>query len=173
MAFELTYVGSLDLEHMEERYDGELELNGATVKLDLNIEGTTLPLARAQATEAFVSSLAASTSVAKAFIETDLGNKKDTTVKDFLDFHIEELPAKTLAKLLDRKSKLDKHRQLLAKLVLERVGLYPQTKGDGFAIFDFTFEGNRLVKGRRAITDQIIAVYLDANGKVGHLSHES
>jgi hypothetical protein len=30
-----------------------------------------------------------------------------------------------------------------------------------------------MVKGRRKITDQIIAVYLDPKGKIGHLSHES
>jgi hypothetical protein len=171
--FKLTHIGELDLDHLNEHYDGMVKLGGATIALDFNIEGTTLPLASAKAAETFVGSLAKYAAAAKTFIDNELGNKKDTTVKDFLAFHIEELPPKTLAKLLDKKSKLDDEHQLLGKLVLERVGLYPQTKGAGFAIFDFTFEGNHYVKGRRPITDQIIAVYLHAKGKVGHLSHES
>ncbi len=141
-------------------------------KIDINPERK-LTAAKAAAVETFVLALETHASVAKAFIEKELGNKKDSTVKDFLAFHLEELPPKILAKLVAKTSKVPREQQLLAKLVLERVGIYPQEKGDGFAVLDFTFEGNRMLKGRRAITDQIIAVYLDAKGKVGHLSHES
>ena len=167
-AFKLTHFGSLDLAHPKPRYAASFELNGSTIEIDLNIEGTALPLAEAEAADAFVRSLGPYAARAKAFITTELGNKSDTTVKEFLDFHIEEVP-----ELLDPTHKLDPHAQLLAKLGLERVGLYPQDKGDGFAVLDFTFEGNHTVNGRRAITDQIIAVYFDANGTIGHLSHES
>lgn len=141
-------------------------------KIDVNSEKP-LPPAKAKAIETFVLALKTYAPLAHAFIEKQLTNKKDSTVKDFLEFHLDELPPKVLAKLVNKKSKLAPERQLLAKLVLERVGIYPQAKGDGFAVLDFTFEGNRMVKGRRAITDQILAVYLTAKGKPGHLSHES
>jgi len=168
----LTHFGDLDPAALEERYDVDIKLGGP-IKLDLNLEPVALTEANAKAINAFLADLASHVKKATLFVEKDLDNKQDPTVKDFIEFHVEELPPRALAKLLDLKSTQSKAKQLVGKLVVERVGIYPHAKGDGFAIFDLTFEGNKMVKGRRAITDQIIAVYLDAKGKIGHLSHES
>jgi Protein of unknown function (DUF2004) len=169
----LTHFGDIDPAALEERYDVDIQLDGRPIKLDLNFEPLALTEATAKAINAFLADLASHVTKAKLFVAKDLDNKKDATVKDFIAFHVEELPPNSLAKLLDLKSTMSKAKQLVGKLVVERVGIYPHARGDGFAIFDHTFEGNKMVKGRRAITDQIIAVYLDAKGKIGHLSHES
>lgn len=137
--------------------------------IDINAEGT-LSAAKARTVETFVLGLDTHAATAHAFIVKQLGNKRGKTVTDFLEFHVEELAPKTLAKLLDKKSKSPKLEQLAAKLVLTRVGIYPQAKADGFAVLDYTFEGNT---GKNRFTDQLLAVYMDAKGKVGHLSHES
>ncbi|CAN5268405.1 hypothetical protein BH11MYX1_BH11MYX1_12280 [soil metagenome] len=169
----LPYFGTLD--PAETTHETTVELDGRPIRLELSFSGPGLASSAPQAKrlERFLGGLASHARRAKAFLVKDLGNKQDTTVQEFLEFHLEELPPKTLARLLDATSTLSKERQLLSKLVVERIGLDPDAKGDGFAIFDHTFEGNKLVNGRRTITDQIIAVYLDAKGSVGHLAHES
>lgn len=66
-------------------------------------------------------------------------------------------------------------KQLLEKLALERVGLYPNVKYETkyFAVFDYTFEGNAFIDGRRTMTNQILVVKTDSKGNLDHLAWES
>lgn len=168
----LPYLGAIDPANLAERYTASALVEGRTVALDLNLPSRQFGPNAAQAVAQFLADLTGHAAAATRFIEAELANEADGTVRDFLTFHLEELEPETLASLLQSGSEVAPERQLLAKLVVERIGLYPESE-PAFAVLDFTFEGNAMVNGRRAITDQIIAVYLDARGHFSHLSHES
>ncbi|WP_315079767.1 DUF2004 domain-containing protein [Acinetobacter guillouiae] len=87
-------------------------------------------------------------------------------VKDYVDFHIEELGDDCLEKI-GISNPTDKAQHFLTKLYLTRSGLYPDGKYDTayFTVYDYT--------DNQQLSDQLIVVKIDHQGHLDHLNWES
>ena len=172
----LSPFGQIDLISLNEYYDAIIELDHKKIHIDINFGSTTIEKAEMDNIKNFIEGIDKFDKQNKGYIEKDFNNEKGTTVKEYIDFHMEEFEKDKLAQLIDYDNKeIAAEKQLLNKLTLERVGLYPDGKYDTkyFAVFDYTFEGNVFIEGKRTITDQIIVVKTDNKGNLDHLAWES
>jgi len=169
--------GQINLSSVNEYYEAEIESEGKQIRLDLNLAKTAIKEDAMDTIRHFIENINNFDITNKSYIDKDYNDENGDTVKEYIDFHIEELGEDKLAQLIDYDNKeITPEKQLLKKLTLERVGLYPDGKYDTqyFAVFDYTFEGNVYsIDGRRTITDQIIAVKTDNRGNLDHLAWES
>ena len=164
--YTLPHFGTLKLESLEEYYQVDLELNGKAVQVDLNFEANTLDVETFQRVKSFIENIEKFDQKNQDYIQQDFENEREGTVKEYVDFHIEELGDDFLEKI-GISNPIDKAQQFLTKLYLTRVGLYPDGKYDTsyFAVFDYTTN--------RDLTDQLIVVKTDDHGNLDHLSWES
>ena len=172
----LSPFGQIDLTSLNEEYNAVIELNEKEIRIDINFDKTTIEKSEMDNIKNFIENIDKFDKQNMGFIEKDFNDENGDTVKEYIEFHIEEFEKEELAQLIDYDNKeIAPEKQLLNKLTLERVGLYPDGKYETkyFAVFDYTFEGNVYIDGRRTITDQIIVVKTDNNGKLDHLSWES
>lgn len=168
--------GQINLTSLNEEYDGVLELDGYIINLDINFDKTTIDESAMDIIRHFIENIPNFDKQNVVSIANDFSDENGETVKEFIDFHIEELEKDKLSQLVNyENTEVSVEKQLLNKLKLERVGLYPDGKYDNdyFAVFDYTFEGNVYIDSRRTITDQIIVVKTDHKGNLYHLCWES
>lgn len=172
----LPYFGQINIEKLEESYATEVSLNGNTIRVGMNFENIEISPLKIEEIKSFLEQIEKFDSQNKIYLATDFNDTDSSTVHEYIEFHLEELGQDELSGLVDFNNKtVSVEQQLLSRLQLERVGLYPDGKygTDYFAVFDYTFEGNVYVDGRRTLTDQLIAVKTDQSGIVDHLSWES
>ena len=168
--------GQINLTSLNEDYNAKIELDNTEISIDINFGKTTIEKAEMDNIKNFIEDIARFDKQNKGYIDKDFNDENGDTIKEYIDFHIAEFEKDELAQLIDYDNKeIAPEKQLLNKLRLERVGLYPDGKYDTnyFAVFDYTFEGNVYIDGRRTITDQIIVVKTDNKGNLDHLSWES
>lgn len=165
-AYTLPYFGSIDSENLEEYYEAAVELNGKLVRIDLNIEEKSLNKQTLDQLNHFLENITKFDLKNYDYIQQDFKNEKNGTVREYVDFHIEEL-GKEFLKQLNITPQTDLADQFLAKLYLKRIGLYPDGKYETtyFAAFDYTVH--------QQLTDQLIVVKTDHQGHLDHLSWES
>ena len=163
---ELLYFGPIDISSLEEDYDVKIQLNGKTIRLDLNFEQTQMSKQQLAIIERFLENISSFNEQNATFIENDF-NDEEGQVKEYLSFHIEELGDDFLGQLKIDKDASDKEQQLLGKLELVRVGLYPDGKygTEYFAVFDYTLN--------RDLSDELIVVKTDNEGHLDHIAWES
>jgi hypothetical protein len=101
----------------------------------------------------------------KKIIEKDYNDNTADTVKAYLEHHLEELGEDELEDLVEPGSKPATYeKQLLKKLHLVRVGIYPEGE-DQFAIFDYSLGSD--------ITDYLVVINTDENGNLVYITMES
>jgi hypothetical protein len=82
-----------------------------------------------------------------------------------LEHHLEEVEQDELSTLINfDDSTTEPEQQLLTKLELVRIGLYPDNE-DGFAILDYSIG--------REITNYLVVINTDQNGQLDYMSMES
>ena len=85
-------------------------------------------------------------------------------VKEYVDFHIEELDAATVEKVLAGTDTYEsKEERLLSALKLKRIGFYPGE--ENYAVWDYTIG--------REIADMLVVVNTDNAGKINYVTWES
>lgn len=162
------YFGEIDATNLEECYESEIKLNNTDVEIDIwfeeedKIDETTIKKA-----DLFLDKIISYQQIAQNTLDEDI--KNNNVVKEYLEFHLEELDASELSKFnVDTSDDIEKQmKQLYQKIKLVRVGLYP-TYAFGceeFAVFDFTLS--------RDITDQLLVVKTSDKGDVLELTTES
>ncbi len=174
----LPYFGQIDLDSLKEEYYGEIEFNGKEISVDINFENKSISETKMDIIKNFIENISDYDTQNKTYIENDYNNENGDVVKEYVKFHFEELENELSEhKLIDlNNKKISLENQLLNKMQLERIGFYPDGKYEtaSFAIFDYTLEGNEYNSdGRRKITDQIIVVNTDENGKLDNIGWES
>ncbi|WP_433815939.1 DUF2004 domain-containing protein [Flavobacterium johnsoniae] len=166
--FSFTHFGEIDINNLEEYYDISIELNSEEIKLDLNFSENTIDLDAATIINNFIANIHNYDLENKITIEKEYNNKEASSVKDYIKYHIEELDKNVLSKFIDFDNKsVEPEKQLLKKLKLIRVGLYPDVadESENFAVFDYTIDSE--------ITDELIVVNSDKNNTFGNVTWES
>lgn len=161
----IPHFGPLDPEALEEYYDVEIDFNGKQIQVDLNFGNTSIDPSKLDIVKAFIDNIRIHDIKNKKFIEDDYKDEEGDTVKTYLEHHLEELGEDELAALIDPNSKSSEHeKQLLKKLHLVRVGIYPEGE-DQFAIFDYSLGQD--------ITDYLVVINTDENGNLVYMTMES
>ena len=161
--YRLPYFGNIDLAAPQDYYSVDIVLQGQKIQLDLIFEECISDTVSPEPVKTVLENLY--DYAAKAY-KTILNEfKTEATVKGYLEHHLEGVDKNDLDELLtDADKTLPVEEQLLYKLRLERVGLYPEKEND-FAIFDYTI-------GRK-VTNYLIVVKFNNEGSVMVLAMES
>ncbi|CAD0005574.1 DUF2004 domain-containing protein [Flavobacterium salmonis] len=160
--YTLPHFGNLSTGNLEEYYDVDIEFNGDEIQIDLNFEDKTIDTSTMDKVKKFIGNIDKFDKLNKTYIHND---EDGDTVKFYLEHHLEEISKDEISTLINFDDILtEPEQQLLAKLKLVRVGLYPHDE-DNFAIFDYTIG--------RELTDYLVVIKTDENGQLDYMTMES
>lgn len=163
--YTLPHFGALDIENLEEFYLTDIESNGNTVHVDLNFETQSLDTDTMDKVKTFIDSIERINILNNKHITNDFNDEDGDTVRVYMDHHIEELDSAEISNLINfDDTKIEPTKQLLSKLRLVRVGIYPQNE-DFFASFDYSIGMD--------LTDYLIVIYTDEHGQLQDMVMES
>ena len=156
------YFGSLPDASDGLLWEGWVDLAGRVVSVDMTCDGP-VTRARLDAASAFPSALPRFDAAARAALVLDFG--KQEAVHLFMEHHFSVLPAAAIESLFaaSRASSITPE-QLISRLVLKRVGLYPADDAHT-AVFDYALDGD--------VTNYLLVVYFAAGGEVASVEMES
>ena len=164
-ALVLPHFGPLDPDSLEEYYDVDIDFNGTSIQIDLNFENKTIEKNRLETVKSFIENIRIHDLNNKKYIDKDYNDEDGDTVKFYLEHHLEDLGKEELSTLIDLNSKSTEYeKQLLKKLHLVRVGLYPDSENQ-FAIFDYSIG--------QEITNYLVVINTDENGNLDYMTMES
>lgn len=165
---ELPNFGQIDFSQLDEYYAAETTYNGLTLRIDLNFESKNLSEEQAINIKKILSNISSFDIQNKIEIEKDFYGKGDA--KDYINFYLDELDEEELRGIIDYDNKDNtKEEQLLSKLKLIRIGLYPDGKFDAdyFGVFDYSIE----IDGEPC--NQLLVVKTNKAGELDHITWES
>lgn len=162
--YTLPYFGKFDADSLEEYYNVDIDFNGNQCQIDLNFENTKIDTSRLDLVKSFIENLEQIDKQNKVYIDQDFNDKDADTVKTYLEHHLEEVDEEELAELIDTNDKTKEPiKQLMDKLHLVRVGLYPDSE-DQFAIFDYSIG--------QEITQYLVVININKNGELDYMTME-
>ncbi|MEO1514054.1 MAG: DUF2004 domain-containing protein [Bacteroidota bacterium] len=167
MKYQLPFFGEMDTTKVEEYYKTVIDRNGQDLRLDLNVKENQLATELFDQVKFLLETIDAQDVKNKGFIKDNYKDEEEETVRDYLNEHLEELEDE-LAEIVDfDNDQLPADLQLLRALKLVRIGFYPDGKYDSasFATYDYTID--------EELTDQLIVVNVDKDGKLLDLAWES
>ena len=165
----LTYFGQININDIEEYYSSNFELKNNTIRIDLNFENKMIEKMGIEKIETFIKNIEDFDKKNKVYIEKDF-NEESGETSDYINFYLDELYEAQLEKIIDINNQIiPKNVQLLKKLKLIRVGIYPDRKygASYFATFDYSID----VDGEPC--NQLLVVNTDESGKLDHITWES
>lgn len=161
----LPHFGTIDPSSLEEYYEAEIDFNGTNIQVDLNFDETTIEPKRLDIIKKFIENIRIHDLNNKKHIESDYNSAAEGTVKFYVEHHLEELGENELAPLINTAApSAEQQKQLVKKLQLVRLGLYPASAGQ-FATFDYSIGTE--------ITDQLLVIFTDENGNLDYITMES
>lgn len=166
---ELPYFGQIDLTQLEEYYSVETEWNGSILSLDLNFNGKYINEEQTENIKTFLDNISKFELQNKSVIYKNFLEEGEAS--DYINFYLEEFDEEELSNITESKHEqrsTTKH-QLLSKLKLIRVGLYPDGKygTDYFGVFDYSIE----IDGEPC--NQLLVVKTNETGDLDHITWES
>ncbi len=163
--YTLPHFGQLATENLEEYYDVDIEFNGNEIQIDLNFDNKAIDIATMDKVKNFIENIEKFDNLNKTYILDDYNDEEGDTVKFYLEDHLEEIGKDELSTLINfDDTTIELEQQLLAKLKLVRVGLYPESE-DNFAIFDYSIGQD--------ITNYLVVINTDENGQLEYMTMES
>lgn len=165
---ELPHFGQIDLTQSEGCYSVKTEWKGSILWLDLNFENKQISEEQAKNIKAFLDNIGNFEIQNKSAIDKDFMEEGETA--DYINFYVAELDEEELSSIIDYndKQRSPKH-QLLDKLKLIRVGLYPDGKfgANYYGVFDYSIE----IDGEPC--NQLLVVKTNEKGDLDHITWES
>ena len=163
--YTLPHFEQLATENLEEYYDVDIVFNGNEIQIDLNFENKAIDIATMGKVKNFIENIEKFDNLNKTYILDDYNDEEGDTVKFYLEDHLEEIGKDELSTLINfDDTTIELEQQLLAKLKLVRVGLYPESE-DNFAIFDYSIGQD--------ITNYLVVINTDENGQLEYMTMES
>jgi hypothetical protein len=161
----LPHFGQLDSTSLEEYYDVDVPFQETEIQIDLNFDNKTIDPKRLETVKQFIENIRIHDLNNKKYIESDYKSTDGDTVRLYLEHHLEELGEEELADLFNLDTRPNERAgQLLKKLHLVRVGLYPDSDNQ-FAIFDYSIG--------KDLTQYLVVINTDENGNLDYLTMES
>ena len=162
---ELQHFGQVDINQLEEYYSTKTEIDGEPIRLDLNFENKNISEEQVETIKKFLDNILAFDIQNKVVIKKDFKDEGETV--DYLNFYMEELDEEELSGIIDYGNQdVPKEEQLLSKLRLIRVGLYPDYT-NYYGVFDYSID----IEGEPC--NQLLVVKTDKQGGLAHITWES
>lgn len=165
--FDLTYFGVINITQLEKDYRTKTIYSSKALNLDINFENESIDEEQALEINHILNNISAIDEENRKQINKDFKKKGET--RDYITFYLEELFEEELQEIIDYNDKsISKEKQLLNKLILIRVGLYPDNASIGYSVvFDYSIE----IEGEPC--NQLLVVKTDIKGKLDHITWES
>ncbi len=166
--FNLPYFGQIDLIKLEEYYNVKVRFFEKEINIDLNFESKTINELNAEKINMFLNNIGNFESVNKNLIEKNFHDEGETA--NYINFYFDELDEEELSDIINFDDKYNsKEHQLLNKLKLIRVGLYPDGKygASYYGVFDYSID----IDGEPC--NQILVVKTNEIGELDHITWES
>ena len=164
--YTLPFFGEIKINSLKKYYETEAEIEGYRFQLDLNFEQESIEKNNLNKIENFIKNiiLISKENVRHYFEDYEKGGE---TV-DYIEYYFDEFEELNEIVKVDKFTTSESY-QLLQKLELIRVGIYPDAKPemDYFGVFDYS------IKIGEEFSNQLLVVKTDANGNLDHITWES
>lgn len=158
----ITYFGEVEINSPQEYNEGQIVIDNRQIKLDLNFYDGVPEYDWVAEYENYIKDLEQHKADVEAAIRADYEDGGD--VKEYVDFHLEELDASIIDKVLvGTDASKSKEERLLTALKLKRIGFY--SGNENYAVWDYTIG--------REITDLLVVVNTDSTGKINYVTWEN
>ena len=158
----ITHFGEVEINSPQEYNEGQIVIDNRQIKLDLNFYDGVPEYDWVAEYENYIKDLEQHKADVEAAIRADYEDGGD--VKEYVDFHLEELDASIIDKVLvGTDASKSKEERLLTALKLKRIGFYPGN--ENYAVWDYTIG--------REITDLLVVVNTDSTGKINYVTWEN
>ncbi|AZA78012.1 DUF2004 domain-containing protein [Chryseobacterium sp. G0186] len=163
--YTLPYFGQISTDSIEEYYDVNIDFNGREIQIDLNFESETTDGEKLNQIKNYLENIEVYNRLAKNYILEDYHNEEGDTIKFYIEHHLEEVEEDELSTIINfDDSTVEPEQQLLTKLELVRIGLYPDNE-ESFAILDYSIG--------KEITNYLVVINTDQNGQLDYMAMES
>ena len=166
--YPLPYFDQIDITSLDEYYNVEAKLNDNIIRLDINFDKKSIDENTYQNINTFLENINNFDEQNKSLIDKDL--KESGQSLDYINFYLDELDQNELATIIDiDDANNPKDKQLINKLKLIRIGLYPDGKygADYFGVFDYSID----IDGEPC--NQLLVVKTNKTGELDHITWES
>ena len=154
----LPYFGILDSNSLAEYYDTETDFTGNQLQIDINFSNKTIECNRLEIVKHFLENIRIHDINNKKHLQNNFDDENADTVRTYIENHLDELPTDDLDRLVGANTRIsDQPKQLVKKLHLVRLGLYPDSR-EQFAIFDYSVG--------KDLTKHVVAINTDENGNL-------
>lgn len=163
----LPHFGQIDINNLDHYYAVNFEFNNNSVSSDLNFENKTIDKIAIDRIESILNNINDFDKKNKIYIEKDFNDEVEET-SEYINFYLDEFTEDELENNINLKDQdIPKNIQLLKKLRLIRIGLYPDAKYGTFAVFDYSID----IDGQPC--DQLLVINTDAIGNLITIAWES
>lgn len=164
--YSLPYFGELNFTALDEYYDIDIDLNGNTISIDINFENKSSDRNKLDTVKSFLDQINNFDQKNKCYIEEDF--QKEGDALDYVNFYFDEFDENELSGIVDFNNEVVvKERQLLNKLKLIRVGIYPDHNPECYGVFDYSID----LDGEPC--NELLVVTTDEKGNLDHITWES
>ncbi len=162
MKKDITYFGEVEINSPQETTEGKVTIDNHPIELDLNFYDDVPEHNWVTEYEDYIKDLEQHKADVEAAIRVDYENGGD--VKEYVDFHLQELDASVIDKALaGTDASKPKEERLLSALKLVRIGFYPSE--ENYAVWDYTIG--------REVADMVVVINTDNTGKINYVTWES
>lgn len=163
--FELPYFGKLNINSLEDYYESATSINGQEVRIDLNFDNSSSDKLKMANLKNVLENIEKFDKLNKVYIENDYNDFDGDTVKPYLENHLEQFDEEEMSQLIDKSDTINSpEKQLLSKLSLVRLGLYPDND-EYLTTFDYSIG--------KDITQYLVVITTDKDGKLNYITMES
>lgn len=163
--YTLPYFGKLPTENLEEYYSVSIDFNGNEIQIDLNFENKNTETFQLDKVKSYLENIDKFNELNKTYLSDDYNDEEGDTVKFYVEHHLEEVGKDELSALINFDDPtLGPEQQLLKKIELVRIGLYPDSE-DNFAILDYSIGED--------LTNYLVVINTDENGQLDFMTMES
>lgn len=165
----LPYFGQINTENLEEYYNVKTIIKNNNIQIDLNFENKTIDKSEMEVVKNFIENIEKLDKQNKFNIEKDFKDEVFETA-EYIAFYLEELDDTELSGIIELNNEsISKELQILNKLNLIRVGLYPDGKygTEYFGVFDYALK----IGGENS--NQLLVVKTNKLGELDHITWES
>ncbi len=165
--FSLPYFGEIDLIALDQsELRRNIDLDGNNIRFDINFENESSDRNKLDTIKDFLDNIKKFDQRNKLYLDKDFTKEGETL--DYINFYFDELDKDELSDIINfDNSFIEKERQLLDKLKLVRVGIYPDNIPEYFGVFDYSID----IDGEPC--NQLLVVKTDDKGNLDHITWES
>ena len=167
--YKLPYFGEIDISSLKEDYRTKVKIGQREIRLDINFEEKNTDKNTIEIIKNFLEQVEQFDKDCVKYYTQDFYDKGEAD--DHIEFYMEECFDEELAQMIDiKQSRENQKLQLLNKMELLRVGLYPNQKNEigYYGVFDYSI---KMADGEYC--NQLLVVKTKERGELDHVTWES